>query len=282
MTSPYIKSKILQAIEHLRARKARPDLHRICNQLRRRHNCSIAETTRCVDHLLDTGIIIKVEYKGSMSYRDASKWKRGHVAGHIINSNTLVAKLQAAIDAIIASHSEPESNTSDGRIAAPAKKSMTDAYVGATFHEIEAWLRKQTGENGCHLVGDALFEVLTREVETKTLKKCPEDGTYIVGVRVKMPPRSRKCPPNPAKTGGAELEEKPLVQIISTTPAEATYSSIDDKRMRPPSIRKVCIGKGVTNTFILEKKKKVFTTVLSQWDISHGKFGLPSPGDSQL
>lgn len=248
MTSPYIKSKILQAIEHLRARKARPDLHRICNQLRRRHNCSITETTRCVNHLLDTGIIIKVEYKGSMSYRDASKWKRGHVAGHIINSNTLVAKLQSAIDAIVARQcdSEPECNTSDGRIAAPAKKRVT----GATFEEIEAWLRKQTGENGCHLTEDALFEVLTREVETKTLKKSPEDGTYSVGVRVKMPPRPRNCSPNPAKTG-TDLEEKPLVQIVSATPAETTYTSIDDKRMRPPSVRKVCTDPDICITTVL-------------------------------
>lgn len=193
-----------------------------------------------MNHLLDTGIIIKVEYKGSMSYRDASKWKRGHVAGHIINSNALVAKLQAAIDAIVARLTEPECNTSDGRIDAPpppAKKSVR----GATFEEIEMWLKQQTGENACQLMEDALFEVLTREVETQSLKKSPEDGTYSVGVRVKIPPRPRNCSPNPSNSKTAtDLEEKPLVQIISTTAAETNCSSTDDKRQRPPSIRKVC------------------------------------------
>ncbi|KAK7100440.1 hypothetical protein V1264_023399 [Littorina saxatilis] len=235
MASPYIKRHILNAIEHLRARKARPDLHRICNQLKRRHNCAIHETTRCIDHLMDMGIVIKVEYKGSMSYRDASKWKRGHVAGHIMNTNALVAKIQGAIDAIIEGRSKSDFNTPDGRTAAPVKTGER----GATTEEIEAWFKKQNGENSCHLSGDALFEVLTREVETNTLKKSPEDGTYTVGRRVKITPRQKSASPPSQGKSEPDLEEKPLVQIISsTTPSESTNSYIDDKRQRPPSGRK--------------------------------------------
>ena len=178
--------------------------------------------------------MIKVEYKGSASYRDASKWRRGHVAGHIINSNALIAKLQAAIDAIVSQRAECDSpDTPNGRTASGGKKNGK----GATPEEIEAWLKKQTGDNACYLTGDALFEVLTREVEQETLKKSADDGTYTVGTRVKVTPRP-KPQPSIAKTSPSQ-EVQPVTQDVSNEPQETASTSVDLKRQRPPSNRKV-------------------------------------------
>lgn len=80
MTDITIKNKhhILEAIDQLRRRKARPDIDRICNFVTKRFSVDSRDTKadlqRCVDH----AIVFKVEYKGSISYRNAAKKTYGH------------------------------------------------------------------------------------------------------------------------------------------------------------------------------------------------------------
>ncbi|EFX84512.1 hypothetical protein DAPPUDRAFT_28540, partial [Daphnia pulex] len=64
---------VIQAIEHLKHRKARPDLEGIKNYAFRRHGIDPVTCCADVDELIENEQIIKVEFKGRTSYRNAAK-----------------------------------------------------------------------------------------------------------------------------------------------------------------------------------------------------------------
>ncbi|XP_067892720.1 sterile alpha motif domain-containing protein 13 isoform X2 [Heterodontus francisci] len=68
------KEWILETIDSLRSRKARPDVERICRMIERRHGLSPAETQQQLEKLVEAQLVIKVAYKGSNSYLNAAKW----------------------------------------------------------------------------------------------------------------------------------------------------------------------------------------------------------------
>lgn len=70
------RDRILEAIDQLRRRKARPDAERICNFVLRRFGVDGQDTIADLDRLVEEDIVIKVEYKGNISYRNAAKWSR--------------------------------------------------------------------------------------------------------------------------------------------------------------------------------------------------------------
>jgi len=65
---------VLQAIEHLRHRKARPDLEGIKSYAFRRFGIDPVTCTTDVEELIQTEHIIRVEFKGRTSYRNAAKY----------------------------------------------------------------------------------------------------------------------------------------------------------------------------------------------------------------
>lgn len=67
------RDRILEAIDQLRRRKARPDINRICNFLMRRFSVSAIEAKTDLQKCVDNHIVLKVEYKGNISYRNAAK-----------------------------------------------------------------------------------------------------------------------------------------------------------------------------------------------------------------
>ncbi len=87
---------ILETIDQLRKRKARPDKDRICHMLERRHGVSLQETACDLEALVDQGTVVKVEYKGNTSYRNAAKWRRSHM-GHVLNSNEVKEQIRRAV-----------------------------------------------------------------------------------------------------------------------------------------------------------------------------------------
>ncbi|XP_060686630.1 sterile alpha motif domain-containing protein 13 isoform X1 [Hemiscyllium ocellatum] len=68
------KEWILETIDSLRTRKARPDVERICRMIERKYGLSPAETQQQLEKLVRAELVIKVAYKGSNSYRNAAKW----------------------------------------------------------------------------------------------------------------------------------------------------------------------------------------------------------------
>ncbi|XP_029991280.1 atherin [Sphaeramia orbicularis] len=67
---------ILETIDSLRSRKARPDLERICRMVRRRHGSDPDRTRTELEKLIQAQTVLKVSYKGSISYRNAAKVQR--------------------------------------------------------------------------------------------------------------------------------------------------------------------------------------------------------------
>ena len=51
---------ILETIDKLRKRKARPDKERICHMLQRRHGVSLEATAADLERLVDAEVVVKV------------------------------------------------------------------------------------------------------------------------------------------------------------------------------------------------------------------------------
>ncbi|RUS85174.1 hypothetical protein EGW08_007078 [Elysia chlorotica] len=141
------KEWILEAINHLKHRKARPDLSRISLRMKRKYQINFAQTKKLLESLIESGIVVKAVYKNNTSYRDVSKWKKGKLGGHIQNSSKMLKRFVRAIEA----------------------KEVTKG-TGVTCEEIEEFLSSQ-GEEKCFLSGAALFGALEKEVSTGYLKK---------------------------------------------------------------------------------------------------------------
>ncbi|XP_072347301.1 sterile alpha motif domain-containing protein 1-like isoform X2 [Scyliorhinus torazame] len=73
MSEAECKQWILDTIESLRCRKARPDLERICKMVQRRHGLAPSRTRRQLERLLRSRTVLRVSYKGSHSYRNAER-----------------------------------------------------------------------------------------------------------------------------------------------------------------------------------------------------------------
>ncbi|XP_030645574.1 sterile alpha motif domain containing 1a [Chanos chanos] len=76
MSEPKYREWILDTIDSLRSRKARPDLERICRMVRRRHGSEPDRTCLELEKLIQEQTVLKVNYKGSVSYRNAAKVQR--------------------------------------------------------------------------------------------------------------------------------------------------------------------------------------------------------------
>ncbi|XP_050669022.1 uncharacterized protein LOC126968208 isoform X1 [Leptidea sinapis] len=68
------KNQILAAIDHLRERKSRPDINRICKFMLKCFKVSPKDTKADLKRCLKEKSIYKVDYKDNVSYRNAAKW----------------------------------------------------------------------------------------------------------------------------------------------------------------------------------------------------------------
>lgn len=141
------KEWILEAINHLKHRKARPDLSRISLRMKRKYLMSFAQTKKLLESLIESGIVVKAVYKNNTSYRDVSKWKKGRLGGQILNSNRMLQRFIRAIEA-----TEKTKGT------------------GVSAKCIEDYLASQSEEK-CFLSGAALKNALEKEISNGFLKK---------------------------------------------------------------------------------------------------------------
>ena len=161
---------ILETIDQLRKRKARPDLERICHMVERKHGPSLGEIKRDLQILVDSGIVFKVDYKGSTSYRNAAKLKRGPAAGGVHNIHDLGRKILDAVRTL----TEPVSDCGSGE---EEENGSTQAQQpGVSFGDIENWMLGE--ESDTDWVENSLENALRWEVDGGYLKKLP-NGNYL-------------------------------------------------------------------------------------------------------
>ncbi|XP_012938834.1 uncharacterized protein LOC101856808 isoform X2 [Aplysia californica] len=141
------KEWILEAINHLKHRKARPDLPHISLRMKRKHQMSFPQTKKLLDSLIECGFVVQAEYKNKISYRDVSKWKKGRLGGQIMNSSKMLKRFIKAIR---------ENEASKG--------------TGVSAQTIEEYLGSKV-EQKCFLSGSALRDALDKEIETGFLYK---------------------------------------------------------------------------------------------------------------
>lgn len=70
------KIQILAAIDHLRARKSRPDINRICKFMLKWYKVTPRDTKADLNRCLKEKSIFKVDYKDNVSYRNAAKLRK--------------------------------------------------------------------------------------------------------------------------------------------------------------------------------------------------------------
>ncbi|XP_077981377.1 histone acetyltransferase KAT6B-like [Glandiceps talaboti] len=188
MANAKYKDWILETIDSLRKRKARPDIERICHMVERKHGVAAAETEAELERLVDSEIVIKVDYKGSTSYRNAAKWRKSHLSGNVLNSAEATRILKTAVKKL---------TEEDGRSS------------GTGIREIEKFLTSQ--DHCTKFVKSHLIVALQREVEAGRLVEL-KNGNYTYSRESESPkkagrPAKRK---RVKKTHGPEFEQEPI------------------------------------------------------------------------
>lgn len=75
MSTAKFAEPILQTIDLLRSRKARPDLARICHMVQKRHGLNPEEVKNDLLILIAENVVVKDIFKGNISYRNVAKWR---------------------------------------------------------------------------------------------------------------------------------------------------------------------------------------------------------------
>ena len=129
MAEPKYKDWILETIDQLRKRKARPDLERICHMVERKHGLSSPEIEADLGRLVETEVVIKVDYKGSTSYRNAAKWRKCHLGGQLLNATEASRKVAAAVKALAELHKAQAAQGGDGEKKFSSVKAIKCRFV---------------------------------------------------------------------------------------------------------------------------------------------------------
>ncbi|BHF59786.1 Sterile alpha motif [Sparganum proliferum] len=128
---------ILEAIDKLRERKARPDFERISCLLKRQHSIPPMETQLCLGRLAETGAVVCVDYKGNLSYRNPSKWRKTAISGlGMMNTPSVSRRI---IDAMRFLMSSVNSKGPD--------ESFPQSPVGFTSLQIERALQQRSASS---------------------------------------------------------------------------------------------------------------------------------------
>ncbi|XP_025110824.1 histone acetyltransferase KAT6A-like [Pomacea canaliculata] len=207
MSHPRCAEWILETIDQLRKRKARPDLQRICHMVKRRFGLSFRETEANIEKLVDSETVIKVDYKGSTSYRNAAKWKKSHLEGVVLNSKAARKKLLEAVRTLSCSHDKHSASNTIGR-------------QGVTEEEISSWLEENF--EGFHELKSPLASILLREVESGRLEKV-SDGSYVFVEKHTDSMKTAKTSVSSPHSGSSGLHKS---------------SSVPARRGRPPKNKK--------------------------------------------
>lgn len=91
MTEAKFQQHILDTIDHLRRRKARPDAERIIHALTKKYLLTFGDAKNALAKSVESGAVLRVEYKGNISYRNAAK-KHSHSKQRDCNGESLELK----------------------------------------------------------------------------------------------------------------------------------------------------------------------------------------------
>lgn len=231
MSAVKYKDVILESIDQLRKRKARPDVERICHMVERKHGLSLEETKMDLDKLVEEGIVIKVDYKGNTSYRNAQKLKTNKLGSDTQNANNTNDILCRAIIAL----TEPGE---DGR---------REKRLGASAKDVQKWILREDASTKMAKNRFRLQLALHRAVDANMLLRLA-NGKYVLSGVNKNEKASPKVnePASPTQSHSSALDVSPTPSTSKTvSPAtpngKTTSPTKKGGKGRPPNKRKVCV-----------------------------------------
>ncbi|RZF48778.1 hypothetical protein LSTR_LSTR008127 [Laodelphax striatellus] len=217
--------RILEAIDQLRRRKARPDVNRICSFMFRRFSVSCGETKSDLQKLIEAEIVIKVDYKGNTSYRNAAKWAMlpNYKNKQVIDSWNTSSILSSAVAELIVL--EPD---------------YLD--IGVPAPELE---RHLIGKDSRRFNRKNLDSILKKELDSGTLVKL-ENGNYFLGEHTTSnskpqqgsgnshSPKSNKSSPSPkANKLKKSINNKSQEDSASVTESVMERQKIEEMKEEP-------------------------------------------------
>jgi len=235
---------ILSTIDQLRKRKARPDLSRICRIVQRQHKLTPEQTRAELDVLVNENLLVKVDFKGSVSFRNAAKWRRqchGKVAG---NSRTVTVavgcskqnKTGRRVLKAVKNLIRQLENSSDNQEQSAKKSPCLSADVaaseenGITLNRIENWIREKWGADLADSM-DAIKAAATAEVSRGHLVEL-SDGSYTLHKQVSAASVEQPIKRGPGRPRNEEkvrsLSGKSVAVTESDTTGTVTSSPTDD------------------------------------------------------
>ena len=164
---------ILEAIDQLRRRKARPDRERICSYVSRKFGVDNRSLIADLERLVDEQIVIKVEYKGNISYRNAAKWSKLSV-----HKSRIEVEL-SDLNKLESMQSESERMSYVLRCAITELICRDPDYLdnGVPVYELEQFLTTKDSEFFARISFNVL---LSREAKAGTVVKL-DNGNYLLG-----------------------------------------------------------------------------------------------------
>lgn len=207
---------ILEAIDQLRQRKARPDRDRICSYVGRRSGSDSRSIIADLERLADEQVVVKVEYKGNISYRNAAKWSKLSVHKSRIEVELSdLNKLESMQD-------ESERMSFLLRCAITELVCRDPDYLdhGVPVFELEQYLKTKDSEFFARI---SFNVVLSRETKAGTVVKL-ENGNYLLGPHGAGAPRS-----GPASTMSGSWSGSG--SGASASEAEMSHDDLDDSAM---------------------------------------------------
>ena len=175
------KEWILNIIDQLRRRKARPDLERICHFVERRYGVERAVTEAHVERLVDQGVVIKVVYKRGTSYRNATKSKTNGYGTYVLNSKSTSRRISEAVQSILKERSESKTSRNEENVNSSVgpSQSSSEIEIGISIRDIENWL---SANKACDDYSEPFMcpirVVIQRELDAGRLIRL-ENGNYL-------------------------------------------------------------------------------------------------------
>ena len=223
-------SAILSTIDQLRKRKVRPDLSRICHIVQRQHKLTAEQTRAELDVLVNEKLVIKVDFKGSVSYRNAAKWRRQlHgkaarnertvVAGGCIKRNKTGRRVLKAVKNLIRQlgNSAYKQEQLANKSLSSAAGIVASKENGVTLNNIEDWIREKWGTEVADSM-DAIKAAAATEVNRGNLVELP-DGSYTLRKQV-----TAAAVEQPQKRGPGRPRNEEKIRGLAGKPVAVTES----------------------------------------------------------
>jgi hypothetical protein len=212
------RDRILEAIDQLRRRKARPDAERICNFLFRRFGVDGQDTIADLERLVEEDTVIKVEYKGNISYRNAAKWSRFAM----YNKN----KEEGCTGSIYGSlNSEGTSSLLSSAVAELIIHEPDYLDFGVPGHELEKYMQEK---DSIRFSKRNLDVILQRELNTGNIVKL-ENGNYSLADHpVPSNPNANNSSSNNESVKMLKIDSPDLPEEVSDEAQSLTSSQPDD------------------------------------------------------